>query len=961
MCRHNYQVLRHGRKKKKEESVSVSIPDNTKELETEEAKSSVEDIYNKNNNLSISIGNTLTENEDSDLDELGMTNNVNIKLKNPLLINRIDFTKEQHNEMTYGRRVALKMMNNKYYNPNAGVVSKREDCTEIPSLEKAWAYFEHNVLSRYIVESGDDGKENELEMAEPGEDKFPTKLYSFISTPLNQMGDFGIGIGLYFFTLRFLFYLTIFAGIMSIPNILYYNSGAYNNEKSNQQTYILLLKGTAICTDVSWVPCPTCINEEMLVSQNRTTTSSEGLNFALKNNCESPPLTQGMCNYATIILMYFGFYWMNRQRDSISVKFDEDEQTAQDYSLMIKNPPSDAADPEEWKSFFSQFHNGHITSCTICVENDLLLQNLAQRRERYKDIERLVPYGTKLDDVTLARLAAEHKLNRNIISKLLALFLHPFGLCLDLPALYKKIIVLNAEILGLLNCSYPVTNVFLTFEKEEAKRRVLTELSVGIFDKLKNNVEALSDQNYCFRSKYVLDIFEPEEPSTIIWENIDVGFKRHFLSISVNLLFTFMGLCLIVYIIGFIHEKSVLFGSLTISFFNTIFPLCSRMMTRLECHYSESNFQTSLYVKVALFRFVNYVLIVDIISRFTSTLSVTSEGLLIKVYSNFVTLLVSSNAIQLSDFAGFFKRCILGPRAKDQDSMNMYFQGHRWDLAERYTNMSNNIFLCFFYCTLYPVCFFMSSIALFINFYIDKYSLMRTWARPSKLGTSISKINKDIFSPVARILLIVMSSYWWSGFPYDNLCETGTVNQTYVGLHYIDPTTFVTINQNQTSYKFCNQNLLLTSFPPLSSAQGENQWMTKDQELITDIFGYTSIIIIVALLLEYIFFAMKSFYNAYKGIPDFHGQYFDISFSDVRSRSAYIPQVKSTKFPYPLIATDINDIDHELFEWTDPDRPYEFYSIYDDAMKILYGDNKDGKTLTHRCFSKVYYWPPPSD
>jgi hypothetical protein len=42
----------------------------------------------------------------------------------------------------------------------------------------------------------------ELTRAEPGEREYPTKLYQPIFTPHKQLGDFGLGIGLYFSTLR---------------------------------------------------------------------------------------------------------------------------------------------------------------------------------------------------------------------------------------------------------------------------------------------------------------------------------------------------------------------------------------------------------------------------------------------------------------------------------------------------------------------------------------------------------------------------------------------------------------------------------------------------------------------------------------------------------------------------------------------------------------------------------------
>lgn len=161
----------------------------------------------------------------------------------------IDFLQDSTKEMTYGRRIALALMNKKWYNPRAGedehVGEDHYDETtgqergelvvdttmnngnhvagpaspvsegtrgypaqvtqrQFPSLERAWGYFEHVALPRYIVEPKPDGpKKNiltrcirkvfckadkQLDKAEPGENHLPTRLYSPIFTPLKQMG-----------------------------------------------------------------------------------------------------------------------------------------------------------------------------------------------------------------------------------------------------------------------------------------------------------------------------------------------------------------------------------------------------------------------------------------------------------------------------------------------------------------------------------------------------------------------------------------------------------------------------------------------------------------------------------------------------------------------------------------------------------------------------------------------------
>ena len=43
-----------------------------------------------------------------------------------------------------------------------------------------------------------------------------------------------------------------------------------------------------------------------------------------------------------------GWQQTRKRRTVEEMKKDEEEQTAQDYSIIIQNPPFDANDPEEW-------------------------------------------------------------------------------------------------------------------------------------------------------------------------------------------------------------------------------------------------------------------------------------------------------------------------------------------------------------------------------------------------------------------------------------------------------------------------------------------------------------------------------------------------------------------------------------------------------------------------------------
>lgn len=171
-----------------------------------------------------------------------------------------------------------------------------------------------------------------LSKSEPGERELPTKLYHPLFTPHAQLGDFGLGIGLYFSTLRFIFLLTFLAGLLNIPNLIYYSGEEYSNSQVGVPD---LLKGSAICTDTIWVPCPTCNTSTFETNRLATTITTNtigldtNLTFALLNNCDGATFEQGMINYGTMFLIIVGIFVLNRYLKKSTIAFDEDEQTAQ--------------------------------------------------------------------------------------------------------------------------------------------------------------------------------------------------------------------------------------------------------------------------------------------------------------------------------------------------------------------------------------------------------------------------------------------------------------------------------------------------------------------------------------------------------------------------------------------------------------------------------------------------------
>jgi len=226
---------------------------------------------------------------------------------------------------------------------------------QAPSLEKAWEHFEHESLPRRFVNSRKSRKgkfvralptdsptnniSTNLSPTHSQTDYYPhsirqrhllasasldtttqqqqanntnnqeTKLYPVCGTPISDMIDFGLGIKLYFQTLIFFGILCLFAGLMNIPSILYFQSPVYDptySDPNSKFTEKQILKGTAICNNQHWLPCPTCrpsdfsyfpsTNDRLAFGTSGSGTSDSGTSdsvgnddtftFILKNGCK---------------------------------------------------------------------------------------------------------------------------------------------------------------------------------------------------------------------------------------------------------------------------------------------------------------------------------------------------------------------------------------------------------------------------------------------------------------------------------------------------------------------------------------------------------------------------------------------------------------------------------------------------------------------------------------------------
>jgi hypothetical protein len=60
----------------------------------------------------------------------------------------------------------------------------------------------------------------------------------------------------------------------------------------------------------------------------------------------------GLCDLLMMVFMIVILYAIAAYQNDFAGKLDEAEQTAQDYSVIIRDPNSEMVDPDEWKNWF---------------------------------------------------------------------------------------------------------------------------------------------------------------------------------------------------------------------------------------------------------------------------------------------------------------------------------------------------------------------------------------------------------------------------------------------------------------------------------------------------------------------------------------------------------------------------------------------------------------------------------
>lgn len=425
---------------------------------------------------------------------------------------------DDNDGMTFGRKIANYFYKNTSYNPNYKLNRDVEKRINIPSLDKAWEYFEHHVLPRCLASKKGDSTRvgfGNYARADVGEYAKPTMLYPIWQTPIEDMGDFGVGVGLYFSSLRFLAFATLIAGCINIPIMWYFNSESYLGKNVKQSLEEIGLLGSAVCVNTSWEICPTCTKDDW----ETFPMTNERLVIGTRDDFQIPFIKKNRCNItdaygvlnitALIFIVGAVMYWLLSQKKRIEA-YEKSEFSSTDYSIEIKNPPKteESLSPETWKAWLESTFDAEVVACTIILNNDEFIKALIKRRKLINQFREMLTNVVEFDiDELQSNIKKAQKVPQ--WKQILLRAATPESIYHAINQEQNKIDELSTK-------DYDISSVIVTFQCAKDQQKILHRL-----------VQPILSGGEPLQGKYKyegidLKVTKPAEPSAIRWDDLHI-------------------------------------------------------------------------------------------------------------------------------------------------------------------------------------------------------------------------------------------------------------------------------------------------------------------------------------------------------------------------------------------------------------------------------------------------------
>jgi alpha-tubulin suppressor-like RCC1 family protein len=321
-------------------------------------------------------------------------------------------------------------------------------------------------------------------------------MYPIWKTTAEDLGEFGVGIGLYYQFLRYMsFVFAMVAACQSVGLILNASGKAYGDR-----------------TDVDFM-IKTSLGAHLTSNYNAsifgTFIDSNDLSFTLS-----------IVDVSSTVLFLICVVRLKYDQVQSVEQIDADVITAGDYTVYVEDIPTNATDPDEFKTFFS--HYGAVADVSIGLANGDLIRLFTERTLKIAGLELAVA------DLKISRLSSHMK----IVEKIKA----------EIAGFDKEVSTMRQK------SDFETIVAYVTFDDQKSQEACLKQYPAGFFSKV------VMPTSKKFRRTYPISVSQAPEPSNIKWENLQVrGFNknmRFFLTSIVTVLMLFLSFFVIIVLKG---------------------------------------------------------------------------------------------------------------------------------------------------------------------------------------------------------------------------------------------------------------------------------------------------------------------------------------------------------------------------------------------------------------------------
>jgi len=591
---------------------------------------------------------------------------------------------------------------------------------------------------------------------------------------------------------------------------------------------------------------------------------------------------------------------------------DAQEQTAKDYSIIVRDPPGDSKDLGEWIQFFktatgrSQEEPSDIVYITLALDNSNLLKACVKKRTILKELWKTCLRSPKNTHPTPDEMSkSEEEFNRvagettseTPKKKLMAWeILKHFIVAPSQDYLINHLIDCYQEIKLLADKDYKVVKVFVTFETEREQRACLRALKIGRFQSALDTAFSKNSQVHRFRNE-ILDVAPAPEPEEIEWENLHISRWRLVLDFVGGLILYLPILGLLCLTLKIIFQQSAWFAGICIAICNNLLPKLLHYFVRLGKYPTTSLREKSLVLKLIISQWTTTALVVWYITPEDKMLG---EEFITQIQAVLWADALTIPFIKWLDLGSTLKKYVWSRFATNlYDLKTHYFQGTTYVLAERYSNMVKTLFVSLFFLAINPGGLFISAFAFAVNYWVDKYCLLRLWKKKPRYDGSLTEIAHEYIG-IAFLICALATLSLYENWPFDDLCTTDQTVSLAVAVasNITNPVIFSNCRENIHTYLLH----LRQGQPPKTSAQGSVVFLHR-------------ILCLVMLAVFFVFYFGFHMYDLFRRL--FVGYTYErteeqqTKYSNVKKIQAYVPQILDGAQLMPHLAADISMVEGE--------------------------------------------------